>query len=63
MSGLKQVYDEHLLFLEIKCSKSHWDDLRHNLSLLWIRKNFKKVHDSETLWLDLTHCVMHIYTS
>jgi len=28
MSGLKNVYDEYLRFIEIKCSKFHWDDLQ-----------------------------------
>jgi len=56
----QKVCAKHWLFMGIRCSKSHWDDLktvsgfRHNLSLLWICKNFKRVHDCETLWSDLT---------
>ena len=29
MSGLTKVYDEHSLFIEIECSKFHWDDLKN----------------------------------
>jgi len=39
MSGLKAVYDEHLIDTNMYCCKSHWDD---NLSLLWFFKNLKK---------------------
>ena len=27
MSGLKAVYDEHLIDTKMYCCKSHWDDL------------------------------------
>jgi len=60
MSGLKHVYGEHLLFIGIKCSKSHWDYLNtvnevFDTTFLYYGfvRILKKVHDSETLWSGL----------